>query len=74
MKLIQITEFVKKGNNLIFYDKDVSLCYKDWAIEHLCIFFDEPSPIRIRLVKILTIINPNYKFNKAHITIAELKQ
>ena len=73
MKLIQITEFVEKGSNLIFYDKDVSLCYEGLGNRNLCIFFEEPSPIRIRLVKILTLINPYYKFNKAHITIAELK-
>ena len=66
---------LKKGNNLIFYDKDVSLCYEGLGNkENLCIFFEEPSPILIvRLVKILTMINPYYKFNKAHITIAELK-
>lgn len=73
MKLIQIIELVEGRNNLIFYDKDVSLCYDELKEGHLCIFFDEPIPIRIRLIKILKMINPDYKFNKAHITIAELK-
>ena len=73
MKLIQIMELVKQGNNLIFYNKDVSICYNELKDGHLSIFFDEPIPVRIRLVKILSMINPDYKFNKAHITIAELK-
>lgn len=74
MKLIQIIELVKKGNNLIFYNKDVSICHDKFEDEYLCIFFDEPVPIRIRLIKVLKLINPDYKVNPNHITIAELKE
>ena len=73
MKLIQILESINTGCNLIFYDRNVSLCYDELNEGNLCIFFDEPVPIRIRLVKILKMVSPDYKFNKAHITIAELK-
>lgn len=73
MKLIQIIELVKSGNNLIFYNKDVSLCYDKLKDSHLCIYFEEPIPVRIRLIKLLKEINPDYKFNKGNITIAELR-
>lgn len=74
MKLIQIKELIKERKNLIFYNKDVYPCYKELKDEYICVFFDEPVPTRAKLITILTNINPDFKFNKHNITIAELKE
>lgn len=41
--------------------------------DNLCIYFNEPTPVRVRLIEMLRLINPDFTFNSAHITIAELK-
>ncbi len=74
MKLLQISELIENGKNVIFYNKDVSDCFEFLKNDYLCIFFDEPIPIRVKMIEILKKLNPEYKFNKAHITIVELKE
>ncbi len=74
MKLIKIRELLRVQENLLFYNRDVYQYYNKLKDDYLCIYFDEPIPVRIRLIGILKTINPDYKFNKNHITIAELRE
>jgi hypothetical protein len=74
MKLIQIIRLVNNGHNLIFYDKSVSICYHRFKDKYFCIYFDEPVPIRIRLINMIKLINSDYKFKESRITISELKE
>ena len=74
MKLIQIKELIKKKKNLIFYNKDVNQCYEELKDDYLCIYFDEPVPVRAQLIKLLKLINPDYSFNSSHITVVELRE
>ena len=72
MKLIKIKDLIKKHKNIIFYNKDVSQCYEELKDNYLCIYFNEPVPVRVHLIKLLQLINPDYNFNSSHITVAEL--
>lgn len=74
MVLIQIKELEERQENIIIYNKKVNRYYYKLKDKHLCTFFDEPIPVRINLIKILNTVNPKYKFDKNHITIAELKE
>jgi hypothetical protein len=73
MKLIQIRELIEKGNNLIFYDKDVNPCYDVLKDEYLCVYFDEPTPARIHLIEIVNKIRKGKKFKKSS-SIPEIKK
>lgn len=42
--------------------------------DYLCIYFNEPVPVRVQLIKLIKLINPDYSFNSSHITIVELKE
>jgi len=39
-----------------------------------CVFFNEPVPVRVQLIKLLRLISPDYSFNSSHITVAELTE
>ena len=73
MKIIQIKDLIKKQKNIIFYNKDVNQCYKKLKDDYLCVYFDEPVPVRVKLIKMLKLVNPDYSFNSSHITVSELK-
>ena len=74
MKVIKIEELIKVQGNILFYNKDVYQYYNKLKDDYLCIFFDEPIPIRINLIGILKTINPDYKFSIGRITIVELRE
>jgi hypothetical protein len=74
MKLIQLKELEEVQENIIIYNRNVSKYYYKLKDNNRCIYFDEPIPVRINLIGILKTVNPNYKFDKNHITIAELKE
>ncbi|WP_231551395.1 hypothetical protein [Methanobacterium sp. SMA-27] len=42
--------------------------------DYFCVYFNEPVPVRVQLIKLLKLINPDYSFNSSHITVAELKE
>jgi hypothetical protein len=74
MKVIRIKDLIKKQKNILFYNKDVNQCYEELKDIYLCVYFDEPVPVRLNLIGILKAINPDYKYNKGRITIAELRE
>lgn len=73
MKVSQIRELIEKNKNVIFYNKDVKLCYDELKDNYLCVYFDEPSPPRIHLIDIVKRIKKSGKFKKT-LTIPELKK
>ena len=74
MKVIKIRELIKVEGNILFYNRDVYRYYYKLSDDYLCIYFDEPVPVRVKLIRILKTINPEYKFNKNRITITELRE
>jgi hypothetical protein len=73
MNLIQIREDISNGRNLIFYNKDVYNCYKQLKSDFLCIYFNEPLPVKVRLMESINIISGNRKPSLSRLTIAELR-
>ena len=73
MNLIQIKDDINNGRNLIFYNKDVYNCYKQLKNDYLCIYFNEPLPVKVRLIESINIISGNRKPSLNRLTIAELR-
>ena len=74
MKAILIKELAEEQENVIIYNRNVSKFYYKLKKNNRCIYFDEPIPVKIKLKEILKTVNSDYKFDKNHITIAELKE
>ncbi len=73
MKVLQKKELIEKGKNLIFYNKNVKPCYIELKTDYLCVYFDEPSPARIRLIEIADKVKKRSKSTK-NLSIPELKK
>ena len=73
MNLIQIKDDINNGRNLIFYNKDVFNCYKQLKNDYLCIYFNEPLPVKVRLIESINVISGNRKPSLNRLTIAELR-
>ena len=73
MNLIQMRDDISNGKNLIFYNKDVYNCYKQLQNDYLCIYFNEPLPVKVRLIESINIISGNRKPSLNRLTIAELR-
>jgi hypothetical protein len=50
MKLLQLKEDIENGRNLMFYKKDVYNYFKQLKNEYLCVYYNEPLPVKMRLV------------------------
>ena len=74
MNVIQITEKINDGKNLIFYNKSVYDCYEELQDDYICIYFNEPTPVKVRLVKLINEVNDENKPSLNRLTIAELKE
>jgi hypothetical protein len=74
MKHILFNELVDEQENIIIYNRNVDLYYHKLKNDYHCTYFDEPIPVRIKLLEILNTVNPDCKYDKNHITIAELKE
>lgn len=74
MKVLQLMELINKGKNLIFYDHDVKPCYDKLKDKFLCVYLDEPTPARIRLIEIGYKVNKSSKVNIKAFSIPELKK
>lgn len=48
MNVIQIMKKISDGKNLIFYKKNVFDCYDELQDDYLCIYFNEPIPVKVR--------------------------
>lgn len=51
MNLLQIKNHINQGQNLLFYNKDVHEIYTQLKDEHTCAFFNDPSPIKARIME-----------------------
>jgi len=74
MNLIQITEHIEKVNNLIFYNKNVFECFNSLKNDYMCIYFNEPIPMKPRLIESILQISTDDKLSLNRLTIAELME
>jgi len=73
MNLIQIKEQIDNGNNLIFYNKDVYKYYDGLINDYLCIYFNEPLPVKVRLIECINKVSNRKRPSLKRQTMAELK-
>jgi hypothetical protein len=73
MKVINMFEHISKGKNLLFYNKSVEKCYDNLKSEYLCVYFNEPTPIKMKLIRIIKKISPHYKRSLDYLTILNLR-
>lgn len=74
MKVLQIMEKISEGNNIIFYNKSVFDCYNKLKDDYICIYFNEPTPVKVRLIKIINELSDENKLSLNRLTIDELKE
>lgn len=72
--LIQLRQKIDEGANLIFYKKSVFHCYEELEADYLCIYFNEPTPVKGKLVKIISELSEEKKTTLNRKTIVELKE
>lgn len=72
--LIQLRQKIDDGKNLIFYKKSVFDCYEELEDDYLCIYFNEPTPVKGKLVKIISELSEEKKTALNRKTIVELKE
>ena len=70
MNVIQIKEKINDGKNLIFYNKSIFDCYEALKDDYLCIYFNEPTPVKVRLIKLINELSPDNKHSLNRLTIA----
>jgi len=63
---------IDDGYNLIFYDKSIFDCYNELKDDYICIYFNEPTPVKNRLIKIINEISRDNKPSLNRLTIFEL--
>lgn len=73
MKVIKMYEHISKGKNLLFYNKSVDKCYDNLKSDYLCVYFNEPTPIKMNLIRIIKKISPDYKRALDYFTILQLR-
>jgi len=73
MNLLQTQKKISESKNIIFYNKSVYECYNELKDDYICIYFNEPTPVKVRLVKIINEISGDNKPSLNRLTVAELK-
>lgn len=73
MNLIQLKDEINDGNNLIFYNKDVYQYYNGIKNYYLSIYFNEPLPVKLRLIECINKVSDNNELYLNRLTIAELR-
>jgi hypothetical protein len=74
MKIIQIMDKIDDGKNVIFYQKSVYDCFNELQEDFLCVYFSEPIPVKVRLIKIIQELNGDDIRSLNRKTISELKE
>ena len=74
MKIIQIRDKIDDGKNVIFYQKNVYDCFNELQEDFLCVYFSEPIPIKVRLIKIIQELNGDDSCTLNRKTITELQE
>lgn len=71
--VVQLRQKIDDGKNLIFYKKTVFDCYEELEDDYLCIYFNEPTPVKDKLIKIIDEITSENNSSLNRLTIAALK-
>ena len=74
MKIIQIRDKIDDGKNVIFFQKSVYDCFNELNEDFLCVYFSEPIPVKVRLIKIIQELNGDDTRTLNRKTITELKE
>ena len=74
MNLLQLKDNLNKGKNVIFFQKSVYNCFTNLQDDFLCVYFSEPIPVKIRLIKIIQALGYNKLSVLTRKSIAELKE
>lgn len=72
--IIQLKGEISNGKNIIFYDKSIFDCYNKLKDDYICIYFNEPTPVKVRLMKVVDELAPDTNYSLNRLTIAELKE
>ncbi len=73
MKVLKIKETINEGKNLLFYNKSVNRCYDELKDDYLCVYFNEPIPIKGKLIEIINSISESNNHSLNYLTITELQ-
>lgn len=57
MKIIQIRDKIDDGKNIIFFQKSVYDCFTELEEDYSCVYFSEPIPVKVRLIKIIQVLD-----------------
>ncbi len=74
MKIIRIRDKIDDGKNIIFFQKSVYDCFNELQEDFLCVYFSEPIPVKVRLIKIIQELNGDDTRTLNRKTITELKE
>ena len=74
MNIIKIEEKLDSGMNIIFYNKDIYPLFKKLNKEYRCIYFNEPVPVKMRLIESIEKVSGNKKLSLSRLTISELRE
>ncbi len=74
MKIIQIRDKIDGGKNIIFYQKSVYDCFTELEDDYSCVYFSEPIPVKVRLIKIIQELDGGDALPLNRKTIDELKE
>lgn len=72
MNVVRIKDGINNKKNLMFYDMDIHNYYQLLRDEFLCIYFNEPVPVRVRLMESIYYLSEDKNQNLSNRTIAEL--
>jgi hypothetical protein len=73
MNLIQIRKHINDGDNLLFYNKDVFNYYDELYDDFTCIYLNEPTPVKPRLIMMIEKISGSNNPALKRLTISELR-
>jgi hypothetical protein len=72
MDLIGLRKELKDGKNVLFYQQEIRALYDLLKDDYLCIYFNEPLPIKLRLIQCLEKVGSKKNVNLNRFTIPEL--
>jgi hypothetical protein len=70
--LIGLRKELKDGKNVLFYQQEIRALYDLLKDDYLCIYFNEPLPIKLRLIQCLEKVGSKKNVNLNRFTIPEL--
>ncbi len=74
MKIIRIRDKIDDGKNIIFFKRVIYDCFNELNEDFLCVYFSEPIPVKVRLIKIIQELNGDDICTLNRKTITELKE